>query len=89
MALHVSTVVVPIDFSIASAGAIETALEIVDNPSQLHLIHVMLLLETMSPGVLLGDITDVCSPNGAWSVRVTHKLDDETRHFGKRKFLSQ
>ena len=59
MALHVSTVVVPIDFSIAAAGAIETALEIVDSPSQLHLIHVMLPLETMSPGVLLGDITDV------------------------------
>ena len=58
MALHVSTVVVPIDFSIAAAGAIETALEIVDSPSQLHLIHVMLPLETMSPGVLLGDITD-------------------------------
>jgi hypothetical protein len=30
MALHVSTVVVPIDFSVASTGAIETALEIVD-----------------------------------------------------------
>ena len=59
MALHVSTVVVPIDFSVASTGAIETALEIVDSPSQLHLIHVMLPLETMSPGVLLGDVTDV------------------------------
>jgi nucleotide-binding universal stress UspA family protein len=59
MALHVSTVVVPIDFSVASTGAIETALEIVDSPSQIHLIHVMLPLETMSPGVLLGDITDV------------------------------
>jgi len=60
MPLHVSTVVVPIDFSVASNGAIETALEIVDSPSQIHLIHVMLPLETMSPGVLLGDITDVC-----------------------------
>ena len=59
MPLHVSTVVVPIDFSVASTGAIETALEIVDSPSQIHLIHVMLPLETMSPGVLLGDVTDV------------------------------
>ena len=59
MALHASTVVVPIDFSSASASAIKTALEIVENPSQLYLIHVMLPLETMSPGVLLGDVTDV------------------------------
>jgi len=59
MALQVSTVVVPIDFSVASTDQIKTALEVVDNPSQLHLIHVMLPLETMSPGVLLGDITDV------------------------------
>ena len=59
MALHASTVVVPIDFSSASASAINTALEIVENPSQLYLIHVMLPLETMSPGVLLGDVTDV------------------------------
>ena len=58
MALHASTVVVPIDFSSASASAINTALEIVENPSQLYLIHVMLPLETMSPGVLLGDVTD-------------------------------
>ena len=59
MALHASTVVVPIDFSSASASAINIALEIVENPSQLYLIHVMLPLETMSPGVLLGDVTDV------------------------------
>ncbi len=59
MALQVSTVVVPIDFSVASTDQIKTALEVVNNPSQLHLIHVMLPLETMSPGVLLGDITDV------------------------------
>ncbi|MDA7937857.1 universal stress protein [Pirellulales bacterium] len=58
MALHASTVVVPIDFSSASASAINTSLEIVENPSQLYLIHVMLPLETMSPGVLLGDVTD-------------------------------
>ena len=58
MPLSASKVIVPIDFSAASPAAIEAALDLVDHPSQLHLIHVMLPLETVSPGVLLGDITD-------------------------------
>lgn len=58
MPLSASRVIVPIDFSAASPDAIKTALDLVDHPSQLHLIHVMLPLETVSPGVLLGDITD-------------------------------
>lgn len=58
MPLSASTVIVPIDFSPASTGAIKAALEVAKDPSQIHLIHVMLPLETMSPGVLLGDLTD-------------------------------
>jgi len=58
MPLSASKVIVPIDFSAASPAAIEAALDLVDHPSQLHLVHVMLPLETVSPGVLLGDITD-------------------------------
>lgn len=58
MPLTATTVIVPIDFSSESPGAIEAALEIVAEPAQLHLIHVMPPLETVSPGVLLGDVTD-------------------------------
>lgn len=58
MPLSVSKVVVPVDFSGESDKAIRAALEVASESSQLHLIHVLLPLETMSPGVLLGDISD-------------------------------
>lgn len=58
MPLSPSTVVVPIDFSGESAGAIQAALEVVEDASRLHLVHVLLPLDAISPGVLLGDISD-------------------------------
>jgi len=56
--LTATTVVVPIDFSSESPRAIAAALEVVAEASQLHLVHVMPPLETMSPGFLVGEITD-------------------------------
>jgi nucleotide-binding universal stress UspA family protein len=56
--LTATTVVVPIDFSAESPRAIAAALEIVAQPDGLHLVHVMPPLETMSPGFLVGDITE-------------------------------
>lgn len=58
MPLSASKVIVPVDFSAASPESISASLELVDHSSRLHLIHVMLPLDTVSPGVLLGDITD-------------------------------
>lgn len=58
MPLTATTAVVPIDFSAESPRAIATALELVAAPAQLHLVHVMPPLETMSPGFLMGDITE-------------------------------
>ncbi len=58
MPLTATTVVVPIDFSAESPRAITAALEIIAQPDRLHLVHVMPPLETMSPGFLVGDITD-------------------------------
>lgn len=69
MPLSVSNVVVPVDFSGESTHAIQAALDIVSDSSQLHLIHVLLPLETMSPGVLLGDISDETRSN-----KVSEKL---------------
>ena len=58
MPLTATTVVVPIDFSSESPRAIAAALDLVGQPEQLHLIHVMPPLETMSPGFLVGEITE-------------------------------
>ncbi len=58
MPLTATCVVVPIDFSEASPQAVSKALDLVVGPTSLHLIHVMQPLETMSPGVLLGNLTD-------------------------------
>jgi len=58
MPLSARRVVVPIDFSAASPQAIAAALALVDAAASLHLIHVMQPLETMSPGFLMGNLTD-------------------------------
>jgi len=58
MPLTAATVVVPIDFSEESPPAIAAALNVAAGPGCLHLVHVMPPLETMSPGFLVGDITD-------------------------------
>lgn len=51
-------VIVPVDFSGESEHAIRTALEMVDDPAGIHLVHVMFPLDAVSPGVTLGDLTD-------------------------------
>ncbi len=58
MPLSYSTVIVPVDFSGESPAAIQAGLEVVDDASHLHLVHVLLPLDAMSPGVLLGDVSD-------------------------------
>lgn len=46
------TVVVPIDFAESSADAIATAIEHVTKPADVHVIHVLLPLDYMSPGMV-------------------------------------
>src|SRR5262245_2062554 len=52
------TVVVPVDFSDSSADAIGTALQRVAKPADLHVIHVLLPLDYMSPGAVFDTITE-------------------------------
>ena len=52
------TIVVPIDFSGQSKPAIEAALEIASDPGDVHLVHVLYPLDSVSPGVVLGDVTE-------------------------------
>lgn len=53
-----SSVVVPIDFSESTPQAIRTALELVDDPQHLKLVHVLVPLDAVSPGVVFGEVTD-------------------------------
>lgn len=52
------SVVVPVDFSSASAVAINTALTTVEDPSAVHLVHVLYPLDGISPGVVWGEVTN-------------------------------
>ena len=51
-----SSVVVPVDFSGHCVEAIRTALQFVEQPAHVHLIHVVVPLESNSPAVLLGEV---------------------------------
>jgi len=51
-------IIVPVDFSGESDRAIQTALEMVEDPANVHLVHVLSPLDAVSPGVVWGDITD-------------------------------
>ena len=57
-ALKKQRVIVPIDFSGNSVEAISTALEYVDNPSDVHAVHAVIPLDSMSPGVVWGTVDD-------------------------------
>lgn len=50
------TVVVPFDFSERSIPAVDTALELVAQPSGIHVIHVLPTLEPSEPGVIWSTI---------------------------------
>ncbi|MCA9051124.1 MAG: universal stress protein [Planctomycetaceae bacterium] len=56
-------VVVPVDFSGESANAIRTALAVTGDATHLRLLHVLLPLDSISPGVLLGDVSDAKREN--------------------------
>lgn len=59
------SVVVPIDFSDESMAAVDTALEIVDQPSSLHVIHVLPALAATEPGIIWDTIDDNSRRNHA------------------------
>jgi len=58
MAFAVNRVVVPVDFSDESAAAIEAAVAVAGDPAKLHVVYVLQPLDSISPGVLLGDVND-------------------------------
>lgn len=60
-------IVVPFDFSDHSHKAIDLALEMVDAPEHVHIIHVLPFIVPSEPGVVWGMVDD--------SVRLKHALE--------------
>jgi len=58
-------VVVPIDFSDDSFAALETACELAGDPSHVHVIHVLPILEPAEPGIIWHTIDDESRSNHA------------------------
>ncbi|QDT64406.1 universal stress protein [Calycomorphotria hydatis] len=52
------TVVVPIDFSQETERLVRIALDHASAPENLHVLHVLYPLDYVSPGVLLGDVSE-------------------------------
>jgi nucleotide-binding universal stress UspA family protein len=52
------SVVVPVDFSKSSLHAIDVALQLVDDPSHLHVIHVTQPIHVAEPGMIWGTVDD-------------------------------
>ncbi len=52
------SVVVPVDFSDPSLAAVDTALEMVEFPSHLHVIHVLPVLTAGEPGIMWDTLSD-------------------------------
>ena len=52
------TVVVPIDFSDESLAALETARQLAESSSPLHVVHVLPVLEPAEPGIIWHTIDD-------------------------------
>jgi len=51
-------VVVPVDFSEFSLQAVDTALELVEHPTSIHVIHVLPVLSPAEPGLVWDTLND-------------------------------
>ncbi|MEX1231781.1 MAG: universal stress protein [Planctomycetaceae bacterium] len=49
-------IIVPVDFSADSSETVKVALEMVDSPASVHLLHVLFPLENAAPAVIWGKI---------------------------------
>ena len=56
--LQKNCVIVPIDFSEASWSALEPALEFVQNPSKIHIIHTLSTLHPADPAMIWNTMDD-------------------------------
>lgn len=70
------TVIVPIDFSDESYQALEIALDLVNEPSCVHIVHVLFELSAVEPAMVWETISKA---DRIWSVKksIQEKLQDE------------
>ena len=57
MLLSVKPIVIPVEFSGETAAVVRRAQQMTSDPTHFHLLHVMVPIDDLSPGVLLGDCT--------------------------------
>lgn len=72
------TVIVPVDFSDNSLPAMETALELVASPADIHAIYVMAEISERDPGVVWGTVDD--------TKRTAHATTSLNKAFSDPKF---
>ena len=72
-------VVIPIDFSDDSFRALDTARQLVENPSELHVVHVLPVLEPAEPGIIWHTIDDESRSNHAQQA-LRKELDQRECH---------
>ena len=65
-------IVVPFDFSDHALAAVKHAVELADDPSQIHILHVLAFMNPTEPGVVWGTIDDDSR------IRHTHESLNET-----------
>lgn len=63
-------VLVPVDFSDSSADAVSTALDLVAKPADLHVVHVLVPLERVSPAGMWGPLEN----DSAWDAKTRQHL---------------
>jgi len=72
------SVVVPVDFSDESIAAVDQALEMVDEPAHLHVIHVLPILSPGEPGLVWDTLSD--------QARCSHAEDGLRERFADAKY---
>ncbi len=71
-------IVVPFDFSLHALQAVNSALEVAEQPSQVHVLHVLPFLIPAEPGVVWATIDD--------ESRIAHALEALTEALPESKF---
>ncbi len=71
-------VVVPYDFSEHGIAALRKAVEIVDNPQQIHVLHVLPFMIPTEPGVVWATVDD--------ADRIRHALESMTAQVSESQF---
>lgn len=70
-------VIVPIDFSDESFKAVSSALELVESPASLHVIHVLPKLSPMEPGVIWSTVDNESRSEHAKEAIQKHLAGDQ------------